>query len=207
MSPTNKPSPAKKQKKKRRVSKHILESREVQQNINKSDISKNKKRKSQKIKDPKEAAAYLESWKSFNDEKDQDGSLSVTSTQRWKFNKNDQSWLIRHMYCSDKLNKSTFDIMIEYLRLAANTTKIRVREDAVKRALRYKNWEKSGKEGKTEHLENDVGSKNEETIGDNEQGESGEDQDEWVKLDSKAKRKEYKRARKVLESVVILQEE
>ena len=194
-------------KKKKRISKHILESKKEkdgssiadQANKDQSKVKKKKskkKKKQSKVKDPKEAAAYLENWK-----RQQDGDSSVS----WKFNKNDQSWLIRHMYRSDRLNKSTFALMIKYLITAANGTKQRVREDAIRRALRYKEWEKKSTDSDNEDSKNEEEQKSATSPKDNcdKNDEIDEERQHWKTLDSHEKRKEYKRARRVLEEVKI----
>ena len=188
-------------KKKKRISKHILESRISKQGSkakNKKGNGKKKQGKNTNTKDPIEAAAYLTTWKHHNDD----------NANEWKFNKNHQSWLIRHMYRGDRLNKVTFALMVEYLRSAANGTKERVREDAMRRAIRYKEWHKTNSEGddengdENEELDNADEEKN---LSKEERGDE-DDEEHWLKLNSHDKRKEYKRARKILDSVTLEQE-
>mmetsp|Transcript_33631 Transcript_33631/g.100315 ORF Transcript_33631/g.100315 Transcript_33631/m.100315 type:complete len:231 (-) Transcript_33631:2757-3449(-) len=180
----------KKVKKKKKVSKHVIAAREKEsQDVqadeeegkqegtpstsaapSKKKLKKKQLRRAQRhIKDPKEAAAYLSSWKH------RDSGEGV-----WKFNKNTQSWLIRNMYDKDKLAKAPFADLLEYLQgLNKGITRMRMRDDAERRAMRYKQWEKSG---------NDSNIRVED-----------EDHEEWAALDDGGKRKEYKRARQVLD--------
>mmetsp|Transcript_4861 Transcript_4861/g.8423 ORF Transcript_4861/g.8423 Transcript_4861/m.8423 type:complete len:244 (-) Transcript_4861:99-830(-) len=133
-------------------------------------LKRKQRRRAQKhVKDPKEAAAYVAAWK----ERDSgDGA--------WKFNKNTQSWLIRHMYDKDKVTKGTFADLIEYLKgLNKGITRMRMGEDARRRAMRYKEFEKSGDAANTRP--------------------DDEDHREWAALDDGSKRKEYKRARQIID--------
>jgi len=194
----HKPKPAKKKKKK--ISKHVLESQKLKLDGDEKNsapkTTKRRKRKQKekntKTKDPKEAAKYLQNWKDKN---------SGNEDTEWKFNKNDQSWLIRHMYSSNMVSKGTFSLLLEYLSTAADSTKTRIREDATSKALRYKEWEKNNSDEK--------GGNDEATASDAKEDSAvvagGDDADDeearWKKLDSHEKRKEYKRARKILDEV------
>ncbi len=196
--------------KKKKVSKHVLKAREE---ISKDSLvpdaiatvvapavetttGKRKQRKNRRIKDPSEAATYLEEWKQ---QSNNDGSKST-----WKFNKNTQSWLIRHMYEADKVSKGVFTLLLEYLAgLEGKTTRSWIRTEASRRALRYKNFEKQEKTDtkKTSDTKEESEAKdkalNEKTGTDDER----EDQARWELLDEHDKRKEYKRARKILETI------
>jgi hypothetical protein len=204
-------------RKKRAVSKHVLkgeEEREKQMNeepdvdIDNADVvtnpntptpkPKKKPTKKHHIKDPMEAAGYLSSWQQRTKDK----------TSPWKFNKNTQSWLIRHMYEPEKAAKGPFSILMKYLEgLEGKTTRVRIRAEASRRALRYKNYEKKrdgGNENGTEKEQDDDEKKPDDSEEVTKQtGLTKEEQDEealrWKKLDDHDKRKEYKRARKVLE--------
>eukprot|EP00594_Rhizosolenia_setigera_P019950 CAMPEP_0178978618 /NCGR_PEP_ID=MMETSP0789-20121207/25301_1 /TAXON_ID=3005 /ORGANISM="Rhizosolenia setigera, Strain CCMP 1694" /LENGTH=161 /DNA_ID=CAMNT_0020668461 /DNA_START=100 /DNA_END=585 /DNA_ORIENTATION=+ len=126
---------------------------------------KNQKAQSTKKheKDSKEVLEYLSNWK----------YRSLTSTH-WKFNKNTQSWLLRHMYNAEKVPKSMFSLLEEYLKgIQSDQIIERIKEDAAKRALQYKEWEKE-----------------QQPDNDNEETEKNEEHHN--------RRKEYKRARKVL---------
>lgn len=197
----HKPALAKK-KKKKKISKHVLESQKAKlDGAAKNSVpitTKRKKRKQKeknlKTKDPKEAAKYLQNWKE---------KKSGNSDIEWKFNKNDQSWLIRHMYSSDMLSKATLSLLLEYLTTAADTTKTRIREDATTKALRYKEWEKknSDEKGSTEDGNDETAASDAEkdttVVGD----DADDEESRWQKLSSHEKRKEYKRARKILDEV------
>lgn len=163
------------------------------------------------MKDPSEAATYLEEWKQSKQEN--------VKNSNWKFNKNTQSWLIRHMYEADKVPKATFSLLLEYLAgLEGKTTRVWIRSEASRRALRYKQYEKQGTgkvedEGKgtlettrTTTAPNSKKETKESTEKAVKEGkptneEEREEQVRWEKLSDHDKRKEYKRARRVLESI------
>jgi hypothetical protein len=199
-----------KRHRKKRISKHVVESqtRKKQEDAEKqllaasegdggetstttddaavpSNVSK-KSTKNTKKKDPEEAASYLTLWNLDRN--------SESTTKNWKFNKNTQSWLLRHMYDFDKVSKSTFATLVDYLCQGGEKTRLRVEEEAKRRARRYKDWEKKQqKEGDTEQ-DDDVADEEKEST------PSPDDKD-WNQLDDHDKRKEYKRARKVLDSL------
>jgi len=166
--------------------------------------STKKSRGNKHVKDVKEAAGYLSNWKGFR--------------EQWKFNKNTQSWLIRHMYEPDKVAKSTFAILLEYLQgLQGSGAKDRIVQEANRRALRYKKYEKeeSNDNDKDESVDmNDADSKEVKFAEDTKEGAAEstkksaqeieaatEEEKRWQQLDDHEKRKEYKRARKVLETL------
>jgi len=142
-----------------------------------------------KTKDPEEAASYLTLWKY-----DQ-----INNTKSWKFNKNTQSWLQRHMYEGDKVSKTTFATLVDYLTQGGDRLISRVEEDAKMRARRYKEWEKK-KENST--IDETAAETKEER-----KSTSSADDITWNNLDDHDKRKEYKRARKVLDSIKATREE
>ena len=157
---------------------------------------------SSKTKDPQEASSYLSLWK-------YDRS---NNTKQWKFNKNTQSWLLRHMYDFDKVSKGTFALLVEYLCSGGEGTRCRVEEDAKTRARRYKDWERrqkqeGGEEGKGGddangggvEGKNDLETKEKET-------QSTTDGASWNQLNDHDKRKEFKRARKVLDALKDIRE-
>jgi hypothetical protein len=173
----------KRNKGKKHISKHVLKAREAKEEAKKKELPKQTKTKKQKavVKDPSEAIEYLKQWK-------HDKSV-------WKFNKNTQSWIIRHMYDAEKLDKVAFSLVTEYLQgLQGGTAKTWVLADATKRALRYKEFEKSQGTA-VDSASKDVEKK--ET--DNTTKDETEDIIRWKNLSDHDKRKEYKRARKVLE--------
>lgn len=146
---------------------------------------------SSKTKDPEEAASYLTLW-SYD---------KTNNTKQWKFNKNTQSWLLRHMYDFDKVSKSSFATLVDYLCQGGEGARSRVEEDAKRRARRYKEWEKK----KEQQLQNegDTGEKaeEEEEVKEKNDQQSASDDKAWNELDDHDKRKEYKRARKVLDAL------
>lgn len=184
----------KRNKGKKHISKHVLKAREAKDDAKKEDQdgklktpTKTKKVKAEKVvKDPSEAVEYLKQWKH--------------EKTTWKFNKNTQSWIIRHMYDAEKLDKSAFTLVTEYLQgLQGGTAKSWALADATKRALRYKKFEKSQTDGTVAKEDNNKS-------GDAEKKETAklsdadtEDLIRWKNLSDHDKRKEYKRARKVLE--------
>lgn len=193
-----------KRHRKKRISKHVVESqtRKKQEDAEKqllaasegdaetssttaTDDNANESKKSTKntkTKDPAEAASYLSLWSLDRN--------SESTTKNWKFNKNTQSWLLRHMYDFDKVSKSTFGTLVDYVCQGGEKTRLRVEEEAKRRARRYKEWEKKQqKEGDAVQADND----------DNDA--TSPDDEEWNQLDDHDKRKEYKRARKVLDSL------
>ena len=101
------------------------------------------------------------------------------------------------MYDLSKVPKATFTILLRYLEgLEGEMARSRLRTDASRRALRYKEHlktieNKTEREASTETKESD---KNVERISDDEA-------QKWKSLDEHDKRKEYKRARKVLEII------
>ena len=185
---------------KKRISKHVLEAAEKKNQAQLEDKlisaaqggeasndettggkqTDNNKRNS-KEKDPAEAASYLTLWN--HDRSNKSGA--------WKFNKNTQSWLLRHMYNAEKVNKATFGILIEYICCGGEGTRSRVEEDAKQKAIRYKEWEKKGSSEAMDE-ENTHTNAAEETI--------------WDGLNDHDKRKEYKRARKVMDALKAVRE-
>lgn len=211
-------------KKKRKVSKHILQANQDHADLEKARASEplpindgeveaatsgalaktpNKTppgAPNKHTKDVKEAAGYLSNWKNFR--------------SQWKFNKNTQSWLIRHMYESDKVAKGSFTLLLEYLQgLQGKDAKQRILQEATRRALRYKRFEQ---DSKGENSKDDDEEKKETTVkfasNTKEGAEEGtskktvdpnstEEEKRWNELDDHDKRKEYKRARRVLETL------
>mmetsp|Transcript_19457 Transcript_19457/g.28840 ORF Transcript_19457/g.28840 Transcript_19457/m.28840 type:complete len:206 (-) Transcript_19457:3829-4446(-) len=196
---------ATKNRKKKRISKHVLKSKEAEQQS--SDLGQSsdspavqtmtktarQPKQSEKIKDPKEAETYLSAWKY----REQGGE--------WKFNKNTQSWLFRHMYHAEKISKDAFTLLMEYMDGLKGSTRKRVIEDAQRRAVRYKEFEKMQEANKNVKTPNDnkansasMKEMESETTSTIEKG-GEDDQTRWKRLGNHDKRKEYKRARKVLE--------
>mmetsp|Transcript_899 Transcript_899/g.1191 ORF Transcript_899/g.1191 Transcript_899/m.1191 type:complete len:216 (+) Transcript_899:118-765(+) len=204
------PKKSKKKGSKRRISKHVLNAIEAKKKKaiiqstadgNEDDGSvkigdggsASKEQKPKKIKDPDDVHAYLTNWKKNQTDKE----------AYWKFNKNTQSWLLRHAYDYEKVPKSTFTLLLEYLAgLKGGDTKKRTIADATHRALRYKEYEKSrDAEGDEEEKAAAATKEKPATNQSNASKEENEDQSRWSGLDDHDKRKEYKRARKMLESL------
>lgn len=210
-------------RKKKQVSKHILNSRDDDEtttttttptgNDSASDATSNKKkRKSKKSKPnknhPTEAFTYLTQWKANKSNKNASSKVSI-----WKFNKNTQSWLIRNMYEVDKVAKPSFLLLLEYLKgLEGETTKERIKAEASRRARRYKEYSKTsenkdeedGEEGNNDDDdENNNNDNNNNTSSTTTTKTTSSDDNEeevrWGKIDDNEKRKEYKRARKILD--------
>mmetsp|Transcript_49435 Transcript_49435/g.57781 ORF Transcript_49435/g.57781 Transcript_49435/m.57781 type:complete len:216 (+) Transcript_49435:60-707(+) len=199
---------AKQNRKKKRISKHILRAQDkkaAEQSTSSSSASastettnnkpqdavvpkkKVHKQKGKKVKDPKEAASYLSLWK-----------IRDTSPNIWKFNTNMQSWLLRNMYDSTLVPKSTFQTLSDYIvKLPEGMTRKRVCDDALSKAMRYKKWAKEEENEGTSKETDDSGAADTTEIG----AATGDDDDDWKNLDSHDKRREYKRARIVLESL------
>jgi WKF domain len=202
---SNPPLPSKKKGRKRRnISKQIKGSRsdDVEALNNEqpsiSSYTENKSPKKRKIKedhikDPITASTYLTTWKGHQNNGDK---------IEWKFNKNTQSWLIRHMYDSEKVPKSVFALLVEYLvGMQGETVKHRILEDATHRAIRYKQYEKSLAEtpAKNDTSVNKIPNTSIQTLAGTENSES--DDRIWTASDDHVKRKEYKRARKILDTL------
>ena len=148
-------------------------------------------------RNPELASSYLTLWS--HDQKN--------NTKSWKFNKNTQSWLLRSMYDFDKVSKTTFAILVDYICQGGEGLITRVGEDAKMRARRYKEWDKKmNKKSSEEEQEGEEGvDDGESTDMKNEKQSSSEDMS-WDELDDHDKRKEYKRARKVLDSIKAIME-
>ena len=193
--------------KKKKISKHVLKAREEQTmntesantdtkaNAETPEVVKRRPKKNRHVKDTSEAATYLQGWK-----ENQSGKSG------WKFNKNTQSWLIRHMYEADKIPKGIFALLQEYLSgIEGKATKSWIRSEASRRALRYKNYEKMTrtKGGENEDTKPDSTAKteNKSTAGLTQSEDDRVDEARWNNLSDHDKRKEYKRARQILETI------
>jgi hypothetical protein len=191
-----------KKRKKRKISKHILEAKRDHEdspsnNDKPTDQQQQQQKKAKKspaatnAKDPSEAATYLSAWK--------------YQRASWKFNKNTQSWLIKHLYEPETLPKSTFTLAVEYLKGSGGKARLRVLEEARRRAVRYKEYEKKNKAAKAGGDDRDAATQ-EATTGasvdlDDKTGQEDDDVQLWNHLDDHGKRKVYKRARKLLEAL------
>jgi hypothetical protein len=192
---------------KKRISKHVLQSEErrkeaqlenklisaAESNGETSADSTAEKQstetKNSKVKDPQEAASYLVLWN--HDRTNQSGA--------WKFNKNTQSWLLRHMYNSEKVNKPTFGLLVEYICQGGEGTRRRVEEDAKHKAVRYKEWEKNKEQSNGDNEKYDEAQTKTRQNTKNDVNKTEEEA--WAELNEHDKRKEYKRARKVLDAL------
>ena len=189
------------------------------------ESSSRRERKLLNFKDPAEASTYLSLWKH-----DRADNTASSTTKIWKFNKNTQSWLLRHMYDGNKVNKTTFAILLEYI-IAGKCEGVRsnVQEDAKVRARRYKEWEKTTTSTTTEkEMKTTLAlmKKDDEGVSSYQRPiSSGEaegakrssslagvattattttttaNDDEWKTMDEHEKRKVYKRARKALDAL------
>lgn len=188
-------------KKKRNVSKHVLKARSGagQSDGKKKEASPGKR--SRNVKSPAEAASYLTEWENRG------------TNEAWKFNKNTQSWLIRHMYETESVSKGTFSSLLKYLDgLQGASTRSRIRAEASRRALRYKEYTKdvAAEEATTISVDAPTGDQPDSndaslTVDTKpllSKDEMSEDQKRWESLDEHDRRKEYKRARQILENVV-----
>jgi len=210
---------------KKRVAKHISAARQAASSTAPSSSSptkpvlkkkRRKKNKNNHVKDPKEAHSYLSLWQLHQKEGNREGD---EDTQLWRFNKNTQSWLLRHMYNIEKIPKGTFSILIQYLKDLKGGSRKRVYEDAVRRALRYKEWEKNHQadekknhpEGKTVDAEtsnnNNAVEDADDSSYDDEEAEKAADEKRWSRLSDHDKRKEYKRARQVIDVLKSVEKE
>jgi WKF domain len=196
-------------------------------------------------KDPSEALAYLQSWREHSEttrrrqegdkgaavDSAQSSSASTTATATgppWKFNKNTQSWIVRHMYDPDKVPKHAFELLLEYLRtMHEGSGKVRMLQDAHRRVVRYKKMEQQQQQQKSSEpasssaaaaaavAVNEGGVENggevkapvREEAGDGAKArrppsngaEEDDDDARWSHMSDHDRRKEYKRARRVLE--------
>lgn len=113
------------------------------------------------------------------------------------------------MYESDKVSKATFTLLLDYLQGLQGGGKTRVRQDATRRATRYKEYERDNSSDAVarEDGRQDGGAEAEAREEGGDQGEAArpdsdadvDDATRWSRLNDHDKRKEYKRARKVLE--------
>jgi hypothetical protein len=132
------------------------------------------------VKAPTDVSNYLVLWK-LHQEAGSEGS-------GWKFNKNTQSWLLRHMYNDGLVNKKTFANLVEYVKSMQGKCRGEKRIEAVTLISDYKEWE--GKQGEA---------------GGGKTGGGGEEEGNGVQfggsnfedLDGHSKRKVYKRARQI----------
>mmetsp|Transcript_16310 Transcript_16310/g.46613 ORF Transcript_16310/g.46613 Transcript_16310/m.46613 type:complete len:113 (+) Transcript_16310:3-341(+) len=110
------------------------------------------------------------------------------------------------MYEADKIPKGVFALLLEYLSgIEGKTTRTWIRSEASRRALRYKNYEKgtqrtAGDDADT-NLEDVRKEENTPAARQTQSEDDREDEERWKKLDDHDKRKEYKRTRKILETI------
>ena len=193
-------------RRKKRVSKHVLMAKEEREKNNATlsamenpiataPKARKSSKKKTKVKDPSEAAAYLSAWK----HKDAGGA--------WKFNTNTQSWLLRHMYEPENVSKATFSLLMEYLGGLQGKTRMRTVADARNRAVRYKEYERlrdadsgESKTHDTDGNEKEASGQDKDDSGSNEKIDEDDDA-RWKRLSDHDKRKEYKRARKILDTL------
>jgi hypothetical protein len=213
--------------KKRSISKHVMDAEESRKkeasdgNDNTTTgeaaataVTRKKKRRKKKaqVKDPQEVLSYLSLWQQQQKLR-QEGKGNEEDEKIWRFNKNTQSWLIRHMYDAEKVAKGTFTILVSYLEALKGASRKRVHEDAVRRALRYKNWEKKNQSSETnnDHDDGKESESNEQeerkvtnasgSVDDDGDDDDDNDDKRWNNLNDHEKRKEYKRTRKIIDSL------
>jgi len=93
-----------------------------------------------------------------------------------------------------KVPKAVFALLMEYIEGLKGFTRDWVNEDAVRRVLRYKAWEKKQNDGG-----DDDGSEEDTNKEDDE--EKKEDDARFAALNDHEKRKEYKRSRQVVQAI------
>mmetsp|Transcript_29803 Transcript_29803/g.44974 ORF Transcript_29803/g.44974 Transcript_29803/m.44974 type:complete len:212 (+) Transcript_29803:168-803(+) len=184
-------------RRKKRISKHILQSKETvavdmnttadaNETASPPPTTTSATKTNNKVKDPIEAKSYLSLWKADKD--------------TWKFNKNTQSWLIRHMYLVDYVDKGTFAVMCDYLSgMKGQSCRDRILEDAKRRALRYKEWEKNKKEKEGAEEGSDEKDITTASSSSTLKNEDDDGEKQWSSMSDHDKRKEYKRARRVID--------
>ena len=208
-------------RKKRHISKHVLKSREGGSSGGDDDgvvnsetttarghtnNNQNNSNQNKHVKDPREAAAYLTNWENRKNR-----------PEAWKFNKNTQAWIFRHAYDVEKVPKAIFKILVSgYLNgLQGDLMRKRIKEDASRRARRYKDHVSSGsgntdggdvdesrpqvEEGQTSPKDDDDDKDDKKKIPSN--AEPLGDESRWRGLSENDKRKEYKRARMILDAL------
>ena len=100
------------------------------------------------------------------------------------------------MYDFDKVSKSTFATLVDYISQGGEGTRLRVEEEAKRRARRYKDWEK-----RQQQQQEDVEQEEAETKEEKKDLTQSQDDEHFNQLDDHDKRKEYKRARKILDMI------
>lgn len=185
---------------------------------NKKKESSSRRERKLKLKDPAETSSYLSLWKydrtssSTNTTTTNDTAAAVAAAvKQWKFNKNTQSWLLRHMYDSSKVSKTTFTLLLEYIIAGKGVLlQSKVKEDAKFRARRYKEWETTIKKKKEDLQQQPLTTEDKQGSSSSSSLVSGVTttatttttvNNEWKTMDEHEKRKEYKRARKVLDTL------
>jgi len=182
------------------VAKHILKAREAAAVVSATATNETSSRlpppsaKSKKkqpnthTKSPEEVINYLVLW-------------DTAKESAWKFNKNTQSWLLRHMYSADHVNKKCFGLLLEYLKGVEGKGILEgVMAAAVKRCELYKKYDEDNNDDKDG--DDDDGTTPQ--VGD--KGKGGDDENNqlsknFLALDEHDRRKVYKRARRVLDVV------
>merc|ERR1712127_474921 len=98
------------------------------------------------------------------------------------------------------VSKTTSSLLVEYICLGGEGLRSRVEEDAKRRARRYKEWEKVQQQKPQEEQGDEKDKAEQEDAPEEKKKQSSEDAS-WNGLDDHDKRKEYKRARKLLDSL------
>ena len=153
------------------------------EDIGSDDLLKTKQSESQQ-KRIIEAEQYLTEWQKSQDRKE----------SQWKFRTLINQWLIQHMYDPEKVSKITFGVLLQYLQSEKALERLkRIVNDAHHRCIRYKEYEK--KHSRESSDTTDAASK------DGIAEDNDESKTAWKQLTDHEKRKEYKRARRVLETL------
>jgi len=72
------------------------------------------------VKEPEAAAAYLSSW----------AAQQAGESTAWRFNKATQAWIIRHVYEVDKVEATSFKLLLKYIDGLRGAARDRMIEDA-----------------------------------------------------------------------------
>jgi hypothetical protein len=156
-----------------------------------------KQKLGKRMKDPVDVEGYLLAWKEQQDLSSDDGCSDRVGVTKWKFNKNTQSWLIRHLYDATKISKSLFAIAVQYFMKSNINVQKRLRDDATQRAIQYQQQHHQQENEMSNHTKDGKNNEDEENTKQNDAEDSPE------LLLEKNRRKEYKRARKILDSLVV----
>ena len=158
--------------KKRKISKHIVASASERKERT-SDERTERPAAEDRAADDKNSDQQS---KKVKKRREKDPVDALAYLQEWK--DESSTWKFnRHMYNDKLVSKSTFGMLLQYLVKAEHKVHERLRTEAIRRALRYQKYTT------------------------NPTATVGNDDDEYKILNDHDKRKEYKRARKVLDTI------